>query len=80
MKNTISILIIMTLILGLLCSCSPEGNLNNTIPTVTTLSNAENEDTTNSTAEPAEVDFTKTDADMFTERDFKTEYIVILCK
>ncbi len=76
MKNTISILIIMTLILGLLCSCSPEGNLNNTIPTVTALSNSENEDTTNSTAEPAEVDFTKTDADMFTERDFKTEYIV----
>ena len=72
MRRIISILLILTLIFA--------GCGNNNQPNGTELgNNSVSEGTTgnggeNSNAEPIEVDFSKTDADMFTERDKKAEY------
>ncbi len=65
MKKILSILLILTLMLSLLSGCGKDAYSNT--PT-------ESQDGTSSTATPVEVDFSKTDADMFTERDRKTEY------
>lgn len=64
MKKILSILLILTLMLSLLAGC---GNDKNNTP-------SNNQDGTSSVATPGEVDFSKTDADMFTERDSKTDY------
>ena len=64
MKKILSVLLILTLTLSLLAGC---GNDKNDTP-------SENQDGTSSDATPVEVDFSKTDADMFTERDNKTDY------
>ena len=64
MKKILSILLILILMLSLLVGC---GNDKNDTP-------SENQDGTSSDATPVEVDFSKTDADMFTERDNKTDY------
>ena len=64
MKKILSILLILTLMLSLLAGC---GKDKNDTP-------SENQDGTSSDAAPVEVDFSKTDADMFTERDNKTDY------
>ncbi len=64
MKNLLSILLVLTLILGLLSGCSK--NTEDKSPT-------ERQEETSSTT-PIKVDFSKTDADMFTERDNKTDY------
>ena len=65
MKKILSILLILTLILSLLAGCGKDVDRNT--PT-------ESQDGSSSTATPVEVDFSKTDADMFTERDNKTDY------
>ena len=65
MKKILSILLILTLMLSLLVGCGKDVDSNT--PT-------ESQDGTTSTATPVEVDFSKTDADMFTERDNKTDY------
>ena len=64
MKKILSVLLILTLTLSLLEGC---GNDKNDTP-------SENQDGASSDAAPVEVDFSKNDADMFTERDNKTEY------
>ena len=64
MKKILSVLLILTLMLSLLAGC---GNDKNDTP-------SENQDGTSSDAAPVEVDFSKNDADMFTERDNKTDY------
>ena len=64
MKKILPILLILALMLSLLAGCG--NNKNNTT--------SENQNGTSSNAAPVEVDFSKTDADMFTERDDKTEY------
>ena len=64
MKKILSVLLILTLMLSLLAGCGNDKN--------DTLS--ENQDGTSSDAAPVEVDFSKNDADMFTERDNKTDY------
>ena len=64
MKKILSVLLILTLMLSVLAGC---GNDKNDTP-------SENQDGTSSDAAPVEVDFSKTDADMFTERDNKTDY------
>ena len=65
MKKIISILLILTIMLSLLAGCGKDTDSNT--PT-------ENQDGISSTATPVEVDFSKTDADMFTKRDNKTDY------
>ncbi len=64
MKKILSILLILTLMLSLLAGCGKDTE-NKT--------QNENQVGTSSSA-PVEVDFSKTDADMFTERDNKTDY------
>lgn len=64
MKKILSILLILTLLLSLLTGCRKDSE---------NKPQNENQDGTSS-AVPVEVDFSKTDADMFTERDSKTNY------
>ena len=65
MKRILSIILTLMLILSLFSGCGKD-NENKT--------QNENLDGTSSAATPVEVDFSKTDADMFTERDNKTDY------
>ena len=65
MKKILSVLLILTLILSLLAGCGKD---------VDSITPTESQDGTSSTVTPVEVDFSKTDADMFTERDNKTDY------
>ncbi len=65
MKKILSVLLILTLMLSLLAGCGKDVDSNT--PT-------ESQEGTSSAATPVEVDFSKTDADMFTERDNKTDY------
>jgi len=65
MKRILSILLILTLMLSLLVGCGKDEDSKTPF---------ESQDGTSSTATPIEVDFSKTDADMFTERDNKTDY------
>ncbi len=65
MKKIFFVLLILTLMLSLLVGCGKDADSNT--PT-------ENQDGISSTATPVEVDFSKTDTDMFTERDNKTDY------
>ena len=65
MKKILSVLLILTLMLSLLAGCGNDKN--NETP-------SDSQDGTTSTAPPVEVDFSKTSADMFTERDNKTDY------
>ena len=64
MKKVLSILWILTLMLSLLAGCGKD---------IENKTQNENQDGTSSVA-PVEVDFSKTDAQMFTDRDSKTEY------
>ena len=73
---------ILILVLSLLSGCglkeklsgddSNTDNSNNSL--VSDNKENENSDNDNSAAEPVEVDFSATDADMFTDRDLKTDY------
>ena len=65
MKKIFFVLLILTLTLSLLVGCGKDVDSNT--PT-------ESQNGTSSTVTPVEVDFSKTDADMFTERDNKTDY------
>lgn len=64
MKKILSVLLILTLMLSLLAGC---GNDKNDTP-------SENQDGTSSDVASVEVDSSKKDTDMFTERDNKTDY------
>ena len=75
MKKILSILLVLTLILGVLVGCGNENPPSGTEPG----SNSSIEGTTdnggeNSNAAPVDVDFSQTDGDMFTERDSKSDY------
>ena len=75
MGKIISILLILTLVIGTLAGCGNNSKLDGSEPG----SNSVSEGTTNnggenSNAAPVDVDFSQTDGDMFTERDSKTEY------
>ena len=73
MEKTVSILLALALSLGLLGGCSREE-----LPFVTQMGGGPAADTGNSSEnnsdEPVKVDFSKTDEDMFTQRDRKAEY------
>jgi len=82
MRKTFGVLLILILVLSLLSGCglkeklsgddSNTDNSNNSL--VSDNKENENSDNNNSSAEPVEVDFSATDADMFTDRDMKTDY------
>ena len=65
MKKIVSILLILSFMLALLAGCGKDNE---------NKARNENPDGTSSTASPAKVDSSKTDADMFTVRDSKTDY------
>ncbi len=65
MKKILSILLILTLMLSLLVGCGKDVDSNT--PT-------ESQNVASSDAAPVEVDISKNDVDMFTERDNKTDY------
>ena len=71
MKKLISILLVLSLVCCLLSGCGKPSDRDKTI-------NNNNEsnstDASDSTANPVDVDFSQTDAEMFTDRDGKTEY------
>ena len=70
MRKTISVLLILTLVLGTFAGCSngTEPGNNSSIEGITDNGGE------NSNADPVDVDFSQTDGDMFTERDSKSEY------
>ncbi len=72
MKKYLSILLVFTLMCGLLAGCGKTSDNDKTID------NSNNEssitDTSDTSSEPVDVDFSQTDDDMFTDRDSKTEY------
>ena len=83
MRKRISIFLVFTLILGMLTGCGsdPAGNTDGKNgPTESNTATAgsdnkqNNPDSTDTNADPVDVDFSKTDADMFTARDSKTQY------
>ncbi len=71
MKKTLSILLIFALVCCLFTGCEKPGDNGETID-----NNSESSvsDTSDTTSDPVDVDFSQTDDDMFTDRDGKTEY------
>ena len=80
MKKLLSILLTLTLALGLLAGCSrneqPDETKSNNSSSDNQTQSGETDNTEgkNNNADPVEVDFSRTDADMFSERDSRTEY------
>ena len=68
MKKILSVLLISTLMLSFLTGCGKNAHSN------TLIFSDGIQDGTASAVKPTEVDFSKTDDDMFTERDNKTDY------
>lgn len=66
MKRFISVLLIFSLVCCLLAGCEKSGSNGATTDNITA--------TTNTTAEPVDVDFSQADEDMFTARDAKADY------
>lgn len=62
MKKILSVLLILTLMLSIFAGCKNDNT------------SGENQEGTSPNIPPIEVDFSKTDADMFTERDSKNDY------
>ena len=75
MRKIISILLILTLVIGTLSGCGneskPKGPDSDGNPA---LEGTTDNGGKNSNAAPVDVDFSQTDGDMFTDRDSKTEY------
>ena len=67
MKKISSFLLVLIWMLGLLSGCGVKKPSDDTHANGSSVTNSEN-------AAPVEVDFFKTDGDMFTERDGKTDY------
>lgn len=59
MQRKLSVFVMLALLLSLFCGCQPKDVISQDVP---------------ETANPVEVDFSKTDGDMFTDRDGRTEY------
>jgi len=78
MKKCLSVVLVILLVLGLLAGCgnnntggdNNKDNDSNSSNSGTVTSG----DDANSNSDPVDVDFSQTDADMFTDRDSKTEY------
>jgi len=75
MRKIISVVLILTLVIGTLSGCGneskPKGPDSDGNPA---LEGTTDNGGKNSNAAPVDVDFSQTDGDMFTDRDSKTEY------
>ena len=75
MKKIISILLILTIVIGTLAGCGNNSKLDGSEPgNNSVLEGTTNNGGENSGTAPVDVDFTQADGDMFTERDNKAEY------
>ena len=79
MKKIVSFLLIVTLVLGIFAGCSFFGQPGDTEPSGDSAAGNETDSGNSnggesSNADPVEVDFAKTDTDMFTDRDNKANY------
>ena len=75
MRKIISILLILTIVIGTLAGCGNYSKLDGSEPgNNSVLEGTTNNGGENSNADPADVNFSQSDGDMFTERDSKTEY------
>lgn len=80
MKKILSVLFVLTLVLGLLAGCGrneqPDETKSNNSSSGNQTHSGETENTEGESgdADPLEVDFSQTDADMFSDRDYRTEY------
>lgn len=81
MKKILSILFILTLVLGMLAGCTPGDQPNGTNPIGNSAAGSDpntpnkgNNAGQSSSAAPVEADFSMTDEDMFTARDVRTSY------
>lgn len=78
MKKCLSVVLVLLLVLGLLAGCGAnntgEDNSKNDDSNSNNSSTATSGDDANTNTDPVDVDFSKTDGDMFTERDSKSEY------
>ena len=75
MRKIISILLILTIVIGTLAGCGNNSKLDGSEPgSNSVLEGTTNNGGENSNADPADVNFSQSDGDMFTERDSKTEY------
>ena len=83
MKKTLSIMLILSLLICLLTGCGETGNHGETGNSGEDIKNNEiiqngdnggNTETPSTNADPADVDFSQADGDMFTDRDMRTEY------
>ncbi|MBQ6832469.1 MAG: carbohydrate-binding domain-containing protein [Oscillospiraceae bacterium] len=78
MKKCLSVVLVLLLVLGLLAGCGAnntgEDNSKNDDSNSNNSSTATSGDDANTNTDPVDVDFSKTDGDMFTDRDSRTEY------
>ena len=78
MKKCLSVVLVLLLVLGLLAGCGAnntgEDNSKNDDSNSNNSSTATSGDDANTNTDPVDVDFSKTEADMFTDRDSRTEY------
>lgn len=83
MKRTLSIILILSLLICLLTGCGETGNHGETGNSGEDITNNElipngdnggNTKTPSTNADPADVDFSQADGDMFSDRDARTEY------
>lgn len=83
MKRTLSIILLLSLLICLLAGCGETGNHGETGNSGEDITNNEiipdgdnggNTETASTNVDPADVDFSQADGDMFTDRDARTEY------
>ena len=76
MKKILSVLLVLTLVLGPFAGCSQNETKPSSDPSGSQPQSGETDNTAgeSSNADPVEVDFSQTDADMFSDRDSRTEY------
>jgi len=78
MKKCLSVVLVLFLVLGLLAGCGNNNtggdNNKDNDSNSSNSSTVTSGDDANSNSDPVDVDFSQTDADMFTDRDSKTEY------
>ena len=80
MKKILSVLLAFALVLGLVAGCGRNEQPDETKPNNSSSENQTHSGETDNTAgqssnaDPVEVDFSQTDADMFSERDSRTDY------
>ncbi len=77
MKKSLSILLVLSLLICLLAGCGETNNHGENGKNNEIIQNGDNSsitETLNTNADPADVDFSQADGDMFTDRDVRTEY------